>query len=205
MTDEGGYRVLPPADEAGIPRLLDRETFEPVSLASGGHEASVGDLRPGYLVDADLDWSRPAATVRSLTLRRPTLYAFADSVEPMFELARETWRDARSAGEAMDSRIARNTDGETVGAVYVFAEGGDRGRLEEFRDGSRPLEPLVDRANEDGAAPREAFVLRPTEGTFTAVAVALRKGGQFPDTLRDTYDLPRPDEPLAGDDTAGGK
>ncbi len=220
MPDSGRYRVLPD----GL--LLDRERFEPVALAdpgggddgeehagdtdgervddaddggerAGEHAALPADLRPGYLIDATLDWSTPEPRLRSVDVVQPTLYAFADGVEPMFELAESAWRDARSAGEAMESRVAHDTDNEVVGVVYVFAEGGDRGRLEEFRDGSRPLEPLVDRVDEErGPAPREVFVLRERDGEFTAVVVVFDKGGQLADTVRDTYDLSRPDEPL---------
>ena len=201
MADTQRFRVLPVPSETGTDeggyRFLDRETYEPVVLADDGHDAPVADLREGYLVDADLDWTTGDPTVESVSVVRPTLYAFADGVDPMFEAARETWETAQAAGEAMNTRVLRNTDGAEVGAVYVFAESGDRGRFEEFRDGSRPLEPLVDRANEHrDPAPREVFVLRGLDGAFTAVAVTLTKGGHLADTMRDTYDRPRPDEPL---------
>ncbi|WP_232820608.1 DUF6663 family protein [Halorussus litoreus] len=195
--DDPGYRVL------GIPkrgqlRLLDLRSFEPVVTAAEGHEAPVGELRPGYLIDAELDWSSAEPTVHSVAVRRPTLYAFADEAEPIFEAARETWTDALAADEPMNSRVTRNTDSEVNGAVYVFAESGPNATFEEFRDGTRPLEPLVDRVNDsDGPAPREVFVLRPPEEEFVVVTIALRKGGQFADALRETYDLPRPPEPLA--------
>jgi hypothetical protein len=195
MADEGQYRVLP-ALETGY-RWLDRETYEPVVLAAEGHDAPVADLRPGYLVDATPDWSTSEPTVSSLSVVRPTLYAFADEVEPVFEAARETWERARADGEPMATQVLRNTDNEVIGVVYVFAESGDRGRFEEFRDGSRPLEPLVDRVNERREpAPREVFVLRGRDGEFTAVAIAFNAGARFADTMRDTYDLRRPTEPL---------
>lgn len=196
MDEATRYRVLP-GPTAGQFRLLDRETYEPVVLASEGHDAPVADLRPGYLVDADLDWSTSDPTVADLSLVRPTLYAFADRVDPMFEAARETWDAAQASGEAMDAQVLRNTDNEPIGVVYVFAESGDRGRFEEFREGARPLEPLVDRLNDrEGTAPREVFVVRALAGEFTAVAVARNKGGLFADTMRDTYDCERPVETL---------
>lgn len=193
--DGDEYRVtVPPAGATG--RLLERPSLDPVTLADEDHEAAVEGLRPGYVIEADLDWTSPAPTLDALSVRRPTLFAFADGVEPMFEVARETWETARAAGDGMNARETRNTDGETNGAVYVFADE-DGELLEEFRDGRRPLDPLLDRVNErEGAAPREVFVLRPADGAFTAVTITLRKGGQFADTIRDTYDLPRPDEPL---------
>ena len=184
--------------EAGSLRLLDRETYEPVVTASEGHDAPVADLRPGYLVDADLDWSSAEPTVRSASVRRPTLYAFADGIDPVFEVAQEAWADARAAGDAMNGRVTRNTDNEVNGVLYVFAEDATSGTFEAFRDGARPLEPLVDKVNDrEGEAPREVFVLRPASGEFVVVTIALHKGGQFADTLRDTYDRPRPTEPLA--------
>lgn len=196
MDENPSYRVLSGPDEGGL-RLLDRETYEPVVTATDGHAESVADLRPGYLVDADLDWSTPEPTVRSASVRRPTLYAFADDVEPVFEVARDAWADARVAGDAMNSRVTHNTDNEANGVLYVFGEEATSATFEAFRDGTRPLEPLVDRVNEgEGPAPREVFVLRPADEQFVIVTIALRKGGQFADTLRETYDCPRPSEPL---------
>lgn len=195
MADEASrYRVLPTPDEGY--RWLDRETFEPVILAADGHDAPVADLEPGSLVAATLDWSTSEPTVTSVDVVRPTRYAFADGVEPMFEAARETWDRARSAGEPMATQVLRNTDNEVVGVCYVFAESGDRGRFEEFRDGSRPLEPLVDRVNERREpAPRQVFVLRAPASEFTAVAIAFNRDGLFADTMRDTYDLSPPVQP----------
>ncbi|WP_458205572.1 DUF6663 family protein [Haladaptatus sp. NG-SE-30] len=203
MENDQCYRVLaaPESDEAseaGSLRLLDRETYEPVATAPGGHSAPVADLRPGYLVDADLDWSAAEPTVREFSVRRPTLYAFADGIEPVFDVAQETWADARAAGDSMNSRVTRNTDNEVNGVLYVFGENETNGMFDAFRDGARPLEPLVDRVNDrEGDAPREVFVLRPAARQFVIVTIALRKGGRFADTLRDTYDCPQPSEPLA--------
>ncbi|WP_435175830.1 DUF6663 family protein [Halorussus sp. AFM4] len=195
--DEATHRVLAAPGDGRL-RLLDRETYEPVVTADAGHGAPVADLRPGYLVDAELDWSTAEPTVRSASVVRPTLYAFGDDVDPMFEAARDAWNDARAAGDAVNSRVTRNTDSEVNGVLYVFAEDERNGTFEAFRDGIRPVEPLVDRVNErEGPAPREVFVLRPADGRFVAVTIALRKGGRFADTLRETYDLPRPDEPPA--------
>ncbi|PSP33448.1 hypothetical protein BRC64_03660 [Halobacteriales archaeon QH_10_67_22] len=216
MADTQRFRVLPASASVDEPRtagdgteaagggyrLLDRETFEPVALAAEGHDAPVTDLRAGYLVDAELDWTTSDPTVASVEVVRPTLYAFADEVDPMFEAARETWERAQAAGDPMNTQVLRNTDSEVTGALYVFAESGDRGRFEEFFDGSRPLEPLVDRVNDEREpAPREVFVLRALPAAFTAVAVTLRKGGQLAETMRDTYDCPRPDEPLVPDES----
>ncbi|MEF8853134.1 MAG: DUF6663 family protein [Haloarculaceae archaeon] len=208
MAEQGRYRVLPGPDPDTL-RLLDRTSYEPAVVSTGdtgggsedgGPAAPVAALRPGYLVDAALDWSTQRPTVESVSVVRPTLFAFADSVEPMFEAAREAWEAARSEGEAMNTQVLRNTDNEVTGVVYVFAESGERGRFEEFREGTRPLEPLLDSvADSRGEDPREVFVLRAAAGAFTAVAIALRKDGQLAETMRDTYDRPRPTEPLAED------
>ena len=195
--DEGRYRVLPAGE--GDVRLLDRESYEPITVAATGNDAAVDGLHPGYLVDATLDWTSTDPTVETLAVVRPTLYEFVDGIDPVFEVAEETWRDARAAGEGMNSRVTKNTDGVVNGVVYVFAEDGAGTHFAEFQTGARPIEPLVDRVNdrdEDGPAPREVFVLRPPTEEFVVVTITFQKGGRFADTIRDTYDCPRPSEPL---------
>jgi len=191
------FRVLP--GDQGV-RLLDRDGYDLVTLADGGHEAPVDDLLPGYLVAADLDWTTEEPTVTDLSVEWPTLYTFVDDISPVFEVARDLWEDAVAGGEGMNSCVTRDTDNVVNGAVYVFADSGPTSRFEEFESGSRPLEPLVDRINDrddDGPAPRAVFVLRPAETDgFVVVTIALRKGGLFAETIRDTYDAPEPDEPL---------
>ncbi|MCU4716682.1 DUF6663 family protein [Halapricum hydrolyticum] len=199
MDEELVARVLPGPDEDGdggerTLRVFDRERYEPIDVRVGADDAA--DLRPGYLLDARLDWSEPAR-LDAFSLRRPTLYAFADGIDPVFEVAADLWRDAQAKGDGMNSSVTRNTDGEVNGVCYVFADSGAGDRFREFREGTRPLEPLVDRVNDAGSAPREAFVLRPADSAFVVVTIALEKGGHFADTLRETYDLDRPAEPLA--------
>lgn len=194
MEEDQRFRVLAAPDDGPL-RLLDRETYEPIVTAPDDHCASVADLHPGYVIDADLDWATAEPTVRSFTVRRKTLYTFVDGIDPVFEAAQQTWTEARTAGDSMKGRVTRNTDNEVNGVLYVFAED-ERGRiLETFRDGTRPLEPLVDRVNEEeGDAAREVFVFRPVDGSYVVVTIALRKGGQFAETLRETYDCPSPVE-----------
>ncbi|WP_231185166.1 DUF6663 family protein [Haladaptatus sp. DYF46] len=187
------FRVL--ANEGGSLRLLNRETYEPVVTAAEGHDVDVEGLHPGYRIDADLDWTTSDPTIRSFSVENRTLYAFADGIEPVFEAAQGAWTEAQMAGDSMNSRVTRNTDNEVNGVLYVFAENDRGGIFEAFRDGTRPVEPLVDRVNEEeGNDPREVFVLRPAEGRYVIVTIALRKGGQFAETLRDTYDCPSPSE-----------
>ncbi|SHG49464.1 DUF6663 family protein [Halobaculum gomorrense] len=193
------------------------EGFEPVRVAAdvGGDESvaeALADLEPGYVVTATLRWpdstagpeavddavtgaaetdagSSPLARVESLTVDRESRYRFVDDAEPMFEAARDAWRDASTAGDGMGSRVTRDTDGEPNGALYVFSEVGARDLLGEFRSGTTPLEPLVDRVNEDLAdgEPREVFVLRPPDGAFVAIYIAFEKDGLLARTVRDTY------------------
>ncbi|WP_435153942.1 DUF6663 family protein [Haladaptatus sp. DFWS20] len=197
MEDGQSYRVLATLSDQEL-RLLDRETHEQIVTASDGHDAPIADLHPGYCIDADLDWSTTEPTVRTLSVLRETLYTFVDHIEPVFEAAQQAWQNARAAGDSMNSRVTRNTDNEVNGVLYVFAEDDEGEVFELFRNGSRPLDPLVDKVNEqEGDAPREVFVLRPANEEFVIVTIALKKGGQFAETLRETYDCPRPSEPLA--------
>ena len=197
--DEGTYRVLPGRDDETW-RFLDRTMFETVAVPVDGHNVPVADLEPGYLVDAELDWVSEDPVARSLTVRRPTLYAFVDDADPVFEVAESLWEETRAAGEGMNATQTYNTDNRVNGVCYVFADPGQPSVFDEFRDGARPLEPLVDRVN-DGAdtdpEPRELFVLRPVDDEFTVVTIALTKGGRFAETLRETYARERPTEPLA--------
>ena len=210
VTSEGRFRVLDsPRDPEGFVLVaLDADgadEYEPVEVGGDGYDGELADavaaLRPGYVVDATLSWDDGTARFAAVTVRKRTLFEFADGVTGMFEAATETWRNAAAAGEAMNSRVTRNTDGDPNGVLYVFAsQSGARDLFAEFRDGSRPLEPLVDRVNETrGDGEREVFVLRPADEPFVAVYIALEKGGLLADTVRDTYDCPRPDERNASD------
>lgn len=196
MDNEPSYRVLPRLKD-GSRRLLDRETYEPISLADDSHEAPVADLRPGYLIDAKLDWSTTSPTVRSLSVRRPTLYEFVDGADPVFEVARDLWEETRAAGEGMNATQTYDTDNAVNGVCYVFANQGRSSVFADFRNGDRPLEPLVDRVNDkEDPKPRELFVLDPVDGAYSVVTITLSKGGRFAETMRETYEVDRPDEPL---------
>ena len=210
VTSEGRFRVLAsPRDPEGFVLVaLDADgtdEYEPVEVRGDGYDGELADavaaLRPGYVVDATLSWDDGTARFAAVAVRKRTLFEFADGVTGMFEAATETWRNAAAAGEAMNSRVTRGTDGDPNGVLYVFAsQSGARDLFAEFRDGSRPLEPLVGRVNETrGDDEREVFVLRPADEPFVAVYIALEKGGLLADTVRDTYDCPRPDERAESD------
>lgn len=210
------YRVLDRADGSLVFVDLDTpepgpgpepdEGFEPVRVDADGYDASVADavaeLEPGYVVTATLRWpdstagdggvgdaDSPLARVESLTVERESRYRFVDDAEPMFEAARDAWRDASAAGDGMGSRVTRDTDGEPNGALYVFGEAGARDLYGEFRSGTTPLEPLVDRVNDDldDDGSREVFVLRPPDGAFVVVYIAFERDGLLARTVRDTY------------------
>lgn len=192
-----------PADDLVV--LVDRDDVEPVTVRTSGYDdplaTLVDGLQPGYVLDATLAWSDGDAAFADLAVTERTLLTFVDAAEPMFEVALDCWEEARSEGLAVNSTPTRNADAEVNGALYVFAEqSGERDVFAELRDGRLPLEPLLERTRETEDAaegPREVFVLRPTTHEFVAVYVVLRKGSILADTVRDTYDCPRPAEPLA--------
>lgn len=200
-TTEGRFRVLDSPRAAEERLLLDVEAFDPTYVPVSGHgdlDDRVAGLRPGYLVDATLSWEGDEPTVTSLTVVKRTLFTFADDVTGLFEAARETWEAAVADGEAMRSRVTRNTDGDPNGALYVFAEQpGAQDLFAEFADGRRPLDPLLERVNETDDGDHEVFVLRPADEPFVVAYIVFEKGGFLADTVRDTYDCPRPDEPAA--------
>ncbi|WP_435333041.1 DUF6663 family protein [Haloarchaeobius sp. TZWWS8] len=212
-TTSGRFRVLDSAhddDAWTFLALLDgvdadpetSDAYERIDVPRSGHGdhgETVAGLRPGYVVDATLSWETAGPTVESITVEQRSLYAFADGVTNLFEAATESWEQAKLQGDAMNSRVTQNTDGDVNGVLYVFGNAPGAGDLyEEFASGERPLEPLVARVNEsEGDDPREVFVLRPAGGEFVVVYIVLAKGGLLADTMRDTYELPRPDEPLA--------
>ena len=89
----------------------------------------------------------------------------------------------------MNSRVTYGTDNEPNGVVYTFAEQpGSRKLLEEFRDGGKPLDPLVARAAQPDEVdpPLSVFVIDPEE-PFVVVYIVLEPGGLLDETVRDTY------------------
>jgi hypothetical protein len=198
-TTTGRFRVLRPRHDSGELILVDRDDFEPtlVTLDGVGDVApELGDgLRSGYLVDAELAWSDGTARLVECQVKEWTLFAFGDRVTNIFEDALDTWAEAQQQGLGVNSRVTFSNDGIPNGALYTFAEQpGEQDIFAEFREGRRPVDPLLDRL--DSPPPYEVFILRPGTHEFILVYVVLNKESILADTVRDTYDCPRPTEPL---------
>lgn len=216
LTTTGRYRVLgrprdpnelllidvdaaeePSASGRATPDDAD-EVFGPTYVAATGYDGALGEavesLDSGNLVNARLAWADGDPRFESVDVVAETTFEFLDGVTGMFEAAKETWWAAEADGEAMNSRVTRDTDGDPNGALYVFAkQSGARDLFEEFRSGVTPLEPLIARADEgEGRAPeteqpRAVFVLRPADEPFLVVYIAFRRDGMLARTVRDTY------------------
>lgn len=103
--------------------------------------------------------------------------------------------DAHENGVGVTGRPTFNTDNEPNGAVYAFAQQpGERDIFTEIRTGRLPIEPLVDRLDEDAADAHEVFVFDPLDHEFTIVYLVAHRDSVLADTVRDTYDRPRPPE-----------
>lgn len=198
-TTSGQYRVLTSPHDADELLLIDVEDHDPTYVSTDGYDGelatSVADLEPGYLVAATLAWDDGTPRFSEIDVESRTLLEFVDGATNIFEAAQETWAEAERAGEPFNSRVTYSTDGETNGVVYVFAkQSGARDLFEEFRSGVRPLEPLIQRLSKgnEGNEDHEVFVLRPRDEPFVLVYLVREKGSMLADTVRDTYDCPRP-------------
>lgn len=196
---QGRFRVLPPAPNADTQIWLDLADFEPIRVRGDAENedlaTTLAGLRPGYLVEATISWNDEVATVEACRVLEWTLFGFREGVTNLFEVALDTWESARRSGAAVESTITYSNDGEPNGALYTFAaQPGERDLYAEFVDGRRPLEPLLDKLSAD--PPYEVFVFRPATHDFILVYAVLAKGSMLADTVRDTYECPRPEEPL---------
>lgn len=187
--DERQYRVLadPHAPDRWL--LLDAESGERASVAATGYEGDLGDrvasLEPGNRAVAALDWTTDPPRFEHLAVETRTRFRFVRPDEPLFEAARNCWTAARNAGEAMNSRVTRGTDNQPNGVVYTFADAPGADRFAEFREGRRPLDPLLARV-ERVDPPYETFVIDAGE-PFVVVYVVLDPDGLLAETVRDTY------------------
>jgi hypothetical protein len=197
LETSGQFRVLAsPRDESEL-LLIDDAEFDPVYVTRQGYDGDLAErvaaLAPGNLVEATLTWSEEGEPrFAGLSVVRETELVFGDGVTGIFEAAKETWHVAEAEGDAMNSRVTRDTDGEPNGVLYVFArQSGARDLFEEFRSGVRPLEPLLQRVEEgrDDDDDRAVFVLRPADEPFLVVYIVFHRDGMLAKTVRDTYDL----------------
>lgn len=193
QTTDGTYRVLRSPRDTGEVLLLDVATQDPTYVATSGYEGGLAEqvagLEAGNRIEAVLSWDDGTPRFADLEIETRTSIEFADGVTGIFEAARETWQEAAREGQAMNSRITQNTDGETNGVVYTFAkQSGQRDLYEEFRDGITPLEPLIERLAEGSEPPFSVFVIRPADESFVLVVLAIERDGLFAETIRDTYD-----------------
>lgn len=187
------YRVLDSTRAADEFLLLDPETADPTYVAREGYEGTLADrvaaVEAGNLVAAEIDWSGERPRFADCEVVERTRFAFARGVTNLFEAAVECWREAEYAGEAMNARLTRGTDGDVNGVCYVFADQpGSRDLFEEFRDGTKPLDPLLARV-EGADPPYELFVLDPADHPFVVAYIALDRGGLLARTVRETYGL----------------
>lgn len=179
---EGHFRVLPGRDgEEWL--LLEVESADPTYVP----RKSAPGLAPGNRIRATLDWAGEEPAVADWERLTDTRFRFIRTGEPIFEAARTCFEAARSAGDAMNAKVTRDTDGRPNGVVYTFAaQPGQRDLFAEFRDGEKPLEPLVDRASEGEEPPFSVWVLDPEE-PFVVVFIVLDPDGLLAETMADTY------------------
>lgn len=196
------YRVVNarPGDRAGSNSESKAELLvhpvdaaEPTGVAADGYEEplanTVASIEPGNLVAAEIDWTGDGPRFAAVEVLERTRFAFARGATNLFEAAVDCWEATAAAGEAMNSTLTRGTDGEVNGVCYVFADPPARpALLEEFRSGTKPLEPLLDRI-EGADPPYEVFVIEPREGPFVVVYITLARDGLLARTVRATYDF----------------
>jgi hypothetical protein len=223
QTTTGSYRVLPGRDgdewllldvESGDPTYVSRSPADgrperaERSPADGRSEHAdrsndgAPALAPGNRVDATLQWVDGDPHLAAAEVVDPTRFHFVRTTETMFEAARRCWETATEQGSGMNSRVTYGTDGEPNGVVYTFAkQPGQRDLFEEFRDGVKPLEPLLvraaggreayenggDESNEGADPPFAVFVIDAAEEPFVAVYIVLDPDGFLAETVADTY------------------
>jgi len=198
-TESGTYRVFESdrGDDGWL--LVEKGTEEPIYVRGSDYESplaeTVADLRPGYLVNATLEWPPEGdPAFADLAVRTETLFEFVDGVPDIFEQAETTFEQGRQEGMPIHSNVTYSTDGDPNGVLYTFAkQDGEKDIFAEFRDGRMTLEPMIDRLGEGGEdPPYEVFVIRPEDTLFIVVYLTLDEGGLLPNTIRDEYGCPRP-------------
>ncbi|MFB6170758.1 MAG: DUF6663 family protein [Haloarculaceae archaeon] len=196
MADDS-YRVLESTRDRGAEwLLLDVHSADPTYVVADpdAYEGDLADrvaaLEPGNRVRATFDWSGDRPRFASLERETETVFEFVrpDPDTELFEAAKECWRGARGEGSAMNSRVTYSTDNDPNGVVYTFAEQrGERDLFGEFRDGIKPLDPLVARLAETEEPPFATFVIDHPAHPFVVVYLVVRRDGILAETVRDTY------------------
>ncbi len=162
--------------------LLERQTVDPAYVPKESNSFAVGNL-----LEATLEWEGETPTVETATVVDETTFQFVRTEEPVFEAAQACFEEARSAGEAMNARVTYSTDNQENGVVYTFADQpGQRDLFGEFRDGRKPLEPLLDRAAETVEPPFSVWVLDVNE-PFVLVYIVLDPTGMLEETMCEAY------------------
>ena len=179
---EGPFRVLAGrTDDEWL--LLDVNSADPAYVP----RSSLPDAAVGNRVDGDLRFEGDEPTLLDARVDTETRFRFRRTDEPVFEAARTCFETARAEGEAMNSRVTYDTDRNPNGIVYTFAEQpGSRELFVEFRDGTKPLEPLLARAADGSDPPFSVWVLD-GDDPFVAVYIVLGPDGVLARTMRDTY------------------
>ena len=178
----GSFRVLPGRTDDEL-LLVDLDSADPVYLS----RATLPEVAVGNRLDGELSWDGDDPRLEGATVESGTRFRFRRTDEPIFEAARSCFEAARTAGEAMNSTVTYDTERNHNGVVYTFAEqSGRRDLFTEFRDGTKPLEPLLARAADGADPPFSVWVIAPDE-PFVVVYIVLDPGGLLDRTMADTY------------------
>lgn len=188
---DGTYRVLHSPRASSEFLLLDTATADPVYITNTGYSGALADtvaaIEQGNTVTATIDWSGERPRFSSVGIETETTVSFASDATNIFEAARACWHETAAGGDPMGSRLTRDTDGAVNGVVYTFAEqAGERELFCEFRDGIKPLDPLLEpiTANEP---PYAVFCFEPRELPCVIIYVVIEPNGLLARTVRDTY------------------
>ncbi|MFP9192056.1 DUF6663 family protein [Natronosalvus vescus] len=181
-TTEGTFRVFPGrTDDEWL--LLEVDTGDPTYVPAIDAELAVGNR-----IDAKIEWEDEQPRLGEWDVVDRTRFHFRRTDAPVFQAAQGCFEAAHRAGEAMNARVTRDTDGRPNGVVYTFADQpGQRDLFGEFRDGEKPLEPLIERAAESEDPPFSVWVLDLSE-PFVLVTIVLDPDGLFAETMAETYE-----------------
>ncbi len=187
----GSYRVLESTRETDELLLLETADADPVYVSTTGYEqplaSTVKSIDPGNLLSVSFDWSQSRPRFETVTIDRETTFTFVSNATNLFEAAINCWETARASGEPMNSSLTYDTDRNPNGVVYAFAEqAGERSLFEEFRDGIKPLDPLLEPIERVGP-PYALFCLDPAAYSCVIVTIAFDQSGLFANTMCDTY------------------